>query len=34
MAWRIVEGVLLPFWGTALGAACVFFLKGGLGRGL
>lgn len=27
---EIITGVLIPFWGTALGAACVFFVKDGL----
>ena len=27
-------GIFLPFLGTALGAACVFFLRGGMGRTL
>lgn len=31
---NIVQGILLPFWGTTLGAACVFFLRGILGAGV
>ncbi len=27
MTWQVTEGVLIPFLGTALGAACVFFQK-------
>ena len=34
MLWSVAQGVALPFWGTALGAACVFFLRGALGRPL
>ena len=34
MAWDIAQGVMLPFLGTALGAACVFFLHGRPGSGL
>lgn len=34
MIWRIVWGISVPFFGTALGAACVLFLRGGLGQGL
>lgn len=30
MILHIAEGILLPFLGTALGAACVFFLRGAL----
>jgi len=30
----LVPGLLLPFLGTALGAACVFFLKKELGQGV
>lgn len=26
--YAIVQGILIPFWGTSLGAACVLFLKG------
>ena len=29
MMWR---GILIPFLGTALGAACVFFMRKGIGR--
>lgn len=28
----IFTGIMIPFWGTSLGAACVFFMKGGLNR--
>lgn len=28
----IILGILIPFFGTALGAACVFFLRGSMGR--
>ncbi|MCD7756777.1 MAG: ZIP family metal transporter, partial [Clostridiales bacterium] len=28
----VIKGILIPFLGTALGAACVFFLRGGLHR--
>ncbi len=28
MWWKVAEGVLIPFFGTSLGAACVFFLRG------
>jgi len=31
MLLRILEGVLIPFLGTTLGALCVFFLKNGVG---
>ena len=34
MLWGVAAGILVPFFGTALGAACVFFLRGGLGRRL
>lgn len=30
MIGQTIEGILLPFCGTALGAACVFFMKGEL----
>ena len=32
MAQEVLVGVLIPFLGTSLGAACVFFMKGGLKR--
>ena len=32
MFFEIIKGCLIPFFGTALGAACVFFVKGGLGN--
>ena len=31
---QAIPGLLLPFLGTSLGAACVFFLRGSLGRGV
>ena len=31
---QAIPGLLLPFLGTSLGAACVFFLRGALGRGI
>ena len=31
---QVIPGLLLPFIGTAAGAACVFFLRGALGRGV
>ena len=31
---NVIQGVLLPFLGTALGAACVFFMKGAMDRRL
>ena len=30
MTIEILQGILLPFWGTSLGAACVFFMRGTL----
>ena len=30
MEKEIVQGLLIPFLGTALGAACVFFVRGEL----
>lgn len=27
METSVIRGILLPFWGTSLGAACVFFLR-------
>ena len=32
MIIEILQGILLPFWGTSLGAACVFFMRGTLNR--
>ena len=29
--WSVIQGILIPFIGTSLGAACVFFLKGSIG---
>ena len=34
MYFEIFKGILLPFVGTTLGAACVFFMKCGLKKGL
>lgn len=34
MLWDIVQGITVPFLGTALGAACVFFLRGRFSGGL
>lgn len=34
MNFEVYFGVMLPFFGTALGAACVFFMKRDLGRGV
>ena len=34
MLWSILEGVTIPFLGTALGAACVFFMRGALRTGV
>ena len=34
MFWDIAQGIMLPFLGTALGSACVFFLHGALDRGV
>ena len=31
---EMITGIFLPFLGTALGEACVFFLRGGMGRTL
>jgi ZIP zinc transporter len=31
---EIFQGLMIPFIGTALGAGCVFFLKGALNRGV
>lgn len=27
MTWQVLQGILIPFIGTSLGAACVFFMK-------
>lgn len=32
MWFKVIEGIAIPFIGTALGAACVFFMKKQLGR--
>ena len=32
MQWIVTEGILIPFLGTALGAACVFFMRRDLNR--
>ena len=29
---KVFEGIIIPFLGTALGSACVFFMKKELGR--
>lgn len=34
MMMAVLGGILLPFWGTALGAGGVFFLRGGTREGL
>lgn len=34
MFLKAAEGILIPFVGTTVGSACVFFLKGSLGDGL
>ena len=34
MLWNIAQGIMIPFWGTALGAACVFSMRRELGRAL
>lgn len=34
MTIEILQGILLPFVGTSLGAACVFFMKGAMNRSL
>lgn len=34
MLWNVAQGIALPFGGTALGAACVFFLRRALDRPL
>ena len=34
MSLSVVQGVMLPFLGTSLGAACVFFLRGKMNRNL
>ena len=34
MVWDIVQGISVPFLGTALGAACVFFMRGSLSGAL
>ena len=30
MDYKIILGIIIPFIGTALGSACVFFIKGSL----
>ena len=32
MSIKILEGIMLPFWGTSLGASCVFFMRGEMNR--
>ncbi|MBQ9990737.1 MAG: ZIP family metal transporter [Lachnospiraceae bacterium] len=34
MSLSVIQGVILPFLGTSLGAACVFFLRGEMNRNL
>ncbi len=34
MIWKVIQGISIPFLGTALGAACVFFLRSKLRRDL
>lgn len=34
MSKELAQGILLPFFGTSMGAACVYFLRGALHRGL
>lgn len=34
MSINIIEGILIPFIGTSLGAGCVFVMKNGIGKGL
>lgn len=34
MSLEVLQGIMIPFLGTALGAACVFFLKKGMKPGL
>ena len=34
MFWKVFGAVMLPFLGTTLGSACVFFLKGKMNRNL
>ena len=31
---NVIQGIMIPFLGTAAGAGCVFFMRGGLGRDL
>ena len=30
MYWEVIQGILVPFFGTSLGAACVCFMRGEL----
>ena len=32
MEAEVFRGIMIPFWGTSLGAACVFFMRGPLNR--
>ena len=32
MLYEAIQGILIPFAGTSLGAACVFFMNKGLSR--
>ena len=34
MEIKVLQGILLPFLGTSLGAGCVFFLRGEINRNL
>lgn len=34
MNYQVIAGILIPFLGTSLGAACVFFMKRELRRGV
>ena len=34
MFFEVLQGILLPFLGTTLGAACVFFMRKGLKKSL
>ena len=34
MWFSVFEGLIIPFAGTALGSACVFFMKKELGRNM
>lgn len=34
MNWDILKGILIPFLGTTLGSACVFFMRDGIKKGI